>query len=314
MNSSLIKKIGQFGALALFFSVIWVLAQAWGEKEEGLPGRAPDFVVEGGPAASGESLSLVLGEDLTNIPQTSELVCVEKEPGERVIVVDPGHGGPFEVGAVHRNAWGEADVVEKEVNLKIALVLRDLLSGDGYEVVLTRDGDTGALDPEAADTFSGYRRTRADLQARVDIANSACADLFISVHNNGSTSPGESGTEVWYSKDRPFAAENLALARLVQANLLAQLREVGYSSRDRGVKDDSNFRVFQGRTYNLFVLGPGRPGARATQMPGILGESIFVSNDVEASLLQQDRVIEAIAQGYYQSIISYFEQRNTAAS
>lgn len=238
---------------------------------------------------------------------TPEYSFTQAEAGKRTIVIDPGHGGPWDVGAVHRNAYGGVDVVEKGVNLRIALKLRDLLEEANYRVVLTRDADRGTLEVESDEP--GNRRIRADLQARVNTANEARADLFISIHNNGSTSPGESGTEVWYSKDRPFAAQNLALARLIQENLVKQIRAVGHDVRDRGVKDDSSFRIWQGRRFNLFVLGPPRnePSSKtATLMPGALGESLFVTNAAEAALLRQERTLEAIARGYFDAIQGYF--------
>jgi len=226
----------------------------------------------------------------------------------RTIAIDPGHGGS-EVGAAQTLLNGTI-IREKEVNLKIALRLRDLLQASGYRVVLTRETDSGASGLSAEPPV-GYSRTRADLQARVDIANNAQADLFISIHNNGSADPQQSGTEVWYCKDRPFADADFALAQLVLENLISQIRAMGYDVRNRGMKEDSNFRVWQGRSYNLFVLGPARTEpviTRATQMPGILVETLFVSNPTEAALLARDEVLEAIARGYYQGIVGYFEQ------
>lgn len=254
----------------------------------------------GGPASIEATPSAVVPMPLYSLP------LPQAESGKRTIVIDPGHGGS-EVGAVHRSPSGEVDVVEKQVNLKIALKLRDMLEEANYRVVLTRDADRGALEVESTET--GYRKIRAELQARVNLANEARADLFISIHNNGSASPGESGTEVWYSKGRPFAAQNLALARLIQENLVKQIRALGHDVRDRGVKDDSSFRIWQGRRFNLFVLGPPRnePSAKtATLMPGALGESLFVTNAAEAALLRQERTLEAIARGYFDAIQGYF--------
>lgn len=221
-------------------------------------------------------------------------------PRKRVVVLDPGHGGP-ESGA---SAVGLA---EKDVNLEIALRLAELLRSQGYEVALTRDADR-AVSPEF--TGGGYPGVGKDLQARIDIANAAGADLFISIHNNGSADPDESGTEVWYNKERPFSERNQALAGLVQENLRRELAAIGYNALDRGIKDDSNFRIFRGRAYNLYVLGPGtgpRPHV-ATQMPGVLGESLFISNPADAAMLRRERTRDAIAAGYRDAIVAYFER------
>jgi N-acetylmuramoyl-L-alanine amidase len=174
--------------------------------------------------------------------------------------------------------------------------------------VLTREADQAVSSSYTGGGYAGG--VGRDLQARVDIANAANADVFISIHNNGSGDPGQSGTEVWYSKDRSFSDRNLSLARLVQRELLRHVRALGYQSFDRGVKDDSNFRLFQGRVFNIYVLGPGT-GARPhvpTQMPGVLGESLFLSNPGDASMLRQERTWDAIAEGYFEAIVVYFEQ------
>lgn len=226
-------------------------------------------------------------------------------PHVRTVAVDPGHGGA-EVGAVFAEA-GQS-LAEKDVNLSIALRLKVLLENAGYRVVLTRDSDRPANDPPMDRTGDGRVNARDDLQARVDIANEAGADVFISLHNNGSNSPSESGTEVWYCKERTFGEKNFALAGELQSAILASLRDVGYTSRDRGIKEDSNFRIYRGQPYNIFVLGAPRPPShpRATEMPGALVESLFVSNPVEARLLQRDDVLDAIAAGCFEGIERYF--------
>jgi N-acetylmuramoyl-L-alanine amidase len=223
-----------------------------------------------------------------------------------VIVLDPGHGGP-EVGAV----TPEGDLGEKTVNLRIALRLADLLRADGYHVVLTRDTDR-SVDPRY--TGSGYPGVRNDLQARVDIANAAGADLFISIHNNGGPA-SESGTEIWYSHLRPFGERNHTLAEAVYTGILTRLRAIGYSAYGRGVKDDTSFRIFRGQTYNIYVLGPGE-GPRShtpTAMPGILGESLFMSNPSDSAVLRRSDGIDAIARGYRDGVRAYFAAYPAAA-
>ncbi len=226
----------------------------------------------------------------------------------KTIAIDPGHGGS-EVGAAQTLPNGTI-IREKEVNLKIALKLREFLQANGYRVVLTRETDSGASSLPA-ESLAGYSRTRADLQARVDIANNAQADLFISIHNNGSADPQQSGTEVWYCKDRPFADANFVLAQLVLESLVSEIGATGYEVQNGGMKEDASFRIWQGRSYHLFILGPPRTTttlSRATQMPGILVETLFISNPTEAALLAREDVLDAIVRGYYEGIVAYFQQ------
>lgn len=114
----------------------------------------------------------------------------------KVIVVDPGYGGS-DTGAI-----GPDNTAEKSVTLTIARDLRKLLSDGGATVIMTRTSDRdvaydGALDFQ-------------ELQARVDIANQANADLFISIHADASAET-VNGTATYF-----YPGSNDYLARLVQ--------------------------------------------------------------------------------------------------
>ncbi|MBI2887185.1 MAG: N-acetylmuramoyl-L-alanine amidase [Chloroflexi bacterium] len=225
-----------------------------------------------------------------------------REPGKKLVALDPGHGG-LEVGAA------QGRLAEKILNLQIALHLRSLLEAEGFQVVLTREADQRAFNLPESQSLSPNNPTRADLQGRVDLANAAGADIFVSIHNNGSSNPSEAGTEVWYAPDRPFGDKNWLLAREVLAGLVEELKAAGYVTANRGLKNGSQFRLFRDRVFPLFVLGNPRTEprvTRATQMPGILGESLFLSNGYEASVLAQEHIQVAIARGYLRGITRYF--------
>jgi N-acetylmuramoyl-L-alanine amidase len=245
----------------------------------------------GGAATTGDTASLPLHPFLPSGGRA------------RVVVLDPGHGGP-EVGAAG------AGLAEKDVNLRIARTLKAMLEEDGMVVVLTREGDGRASFPVPdADLRQPTTPTRMDLQARIDIANAARADVFISIHNNGSPDPGQSGTEVWWDGRRPWAAYNRALAEQVLGALVAAIRGAGYPVVNRGLQEDSNFRVRGGRSFPIFVLGPPRAGAvttRATRMPAVLGETLFLSNPADAQQLTRDEMLTAIARGYREGLRRYF--------
>jgi len=210
------------------------------------------------------------------------------KPNGKVIFIDAGHGGG-DAGAVHQDANGRVDLTEKDVNLAIALKLADMLRQQGYTVRMDRTADTTPVPNGSA---------AADLQARVDQANKAGADLFISIHNNSSTNPAARGTDVYYCSDRPFSADSHRLATLVDQALASNLQKAGYSAPNYGVKDDASMGHFA-------VLAPANLD-RPTKMPAILGESLYMSNDQDAAHLRDPSIQAAIARGYFEGIQAYF--------
>lgn len=89
------------------------------------------------------------------------------------VCIDPGHGGS-DPGAV-------GYVVEKDINLAVALKLAELLKADKAYVILTRSGDYDV-----------------SLEQRVAIANSAGCHIFVSIHSNAATSSSARGFEAYY--------------------------------------------------------------------------------------------------------------------
>jgi N-acetylmuramoyl-L-alanine amidase len=203
------------------------------------------------------------------------------------------------------------DLIERDLNLKIALKLRALLESNGFRVAMSRQTAASPNTPPIDRNDDGRVNNRDEYQAVVDLASESKADLFISLHNNGAPNKDASGTEVWFSPLRPFADRNLLFARLLQANLVASIRSLGYNVVDRGIRDDSVFRVFNGRNYEIFVLGEAdntKAHPRAADIPGALGESLFLSNEADAAMLAKESTLDAIAQGYYNAIVQYFDR------
>ncbi|MCW5848526.1 MAG: N-acetylmuramoyl-L-alanine amidase [Anaerolineae bacterium] len=243
------------------------------------------------------------------------------------VFLDPGHGGP-DPGAVF---YGDGFTVrEAEVNLGVALLTADRLRARGFEVFLSRETNDQAGGSEDANG-DGRVTTRDGLQSVVDEANRSGADLFLSIHHNGSTNRAASGTEVYYCADRPFADASFGFGALVLNHLLAKLQAQGYTSYNRGVMDDSALYTRGAYRGHLFVLGPLRsprpavgprtdagprpdafpsarsaPKLRATEMPGVLSEALFVSNPTEAWLLSQPRIQAALADAFADAVDDYF--------
>ena len=117
-----------------------------------------------------KSISLLIGIAL------SLSACAE-EHYERIIVLDPGHGG-VDPGAI----GSTSNLLEKEVALRMGLALRDRLEATGrYRVVMTRDDDRFV-----------------PLRDRLQLARQGKGELFISLHaDNLVSTPEVSGASVY---------------------------------------------------------------------------------------------------------------------
>lgn len=204
------------------------------------------------------------------------------------------------------------DFCESEVNLDLALRLRDLLIEQGFEVVMTRDDDYG-LNPKGEDlSGDGIIDHVDELQARLDLVNEAQADLLLSIHQNafywetGEPAEDVGGTITFYCADRDFGEENLLLANLVHQEVLAAFAELEYDINDRGVEDDKELDVPGGEGKYLILLGPKTDrSVRPSQMPGILSETLFITHAEEAALAREPAALDRLAEAYARAIVAF---------
>jgi N-acetylmuramoyl-L-alanine amidase len=228
-------------------------------------------------------------------------VIYAARPGAIVVAVDPGHGD------VYSGAQAADGTREAVLNLDIGLRLRDMLEGAGVRTTISRTTDQGANQPNEWDRNGDGEVGYADeLQARCDIANVGRADLFIAIHNNWADGTNAHGTGTYYWPERPFAAQSLALARVVQSSLVARLnafRTDTWQPHDRGLHTGDYFVLYQ---YN-----PPRQ-LRPTEMPGVLSEGLFLSNLGDLAMLKQARVRQSMAAGYYDAVQAFLAQRSYA--
>lgn len=158
------------------------------------------------------------------------------------------------------------------------------------------------------------------LAERVRIANESHATLFVSLHSNGAADVTQRGVEVYYDSRRPFGASSEQFAHAVLQSVIAAAAGDGYALRDRGIIDAKCWRSFQGRCVGLYVLSPegttalnGQPVTkRATEMPGMLVELLFLSNPEDSALLHSDAARESVARGVAQGILAALGARAQA--
>jgi len=188
-----------------------------------------------------------------------------RENAVQTVVIDAGHGGN-DPGKVGING-----ALEKDINLAIALKLRDYLEAEGVEVVMTREEDKGLY--AESDTNKKVR----DMKRRLEIMEESNPALVVSVHQNSYPDESVSGVQVFYYKD---SADGQSAALLMQEQLIASLRP----AKERAAKDNTTYYIL-----------------KKTTVPTIIVECGFLSNSAEAALLStadyQNRVAWAIHLG-----------------
>ncbi len=146
----------------------------------------------------------------------------KKESGEKIVIIDPGHGG-VDYGAIR------AGINEKDIVLDITQRIEAILKTKGIKVVTTRREDK---------TLS--------LQERVDIAEANSADLFVSVHVNASVKNEISGIETHYYHDY-----SIPLAQVVHQSMATYI-----CSKNRGLFK-SKFYVINHTTMPAILVEIG---------------------------------------------------------
>ena len=197
--------------------------------------------------------------------QGAVLVQSEKAAREKIcIVVDAGHGGS-DPGKVGING-----ALEKDINLSIALKLKDLLEQREISVVLTRDSDAGLSPADATN------KKAADMQKRCQMITDANPAFTVSIHQN-SFSASTKGAQVFYHKS---SEKGKRLAGILQQSIKEKA-------------DKENHRVEKANA-SYYML-------RKVSCPIVIVECGFLSNPDEERLLNdekyQKKMVEGIAEG-----------------
>lgn len=223
----------------------------------------------------------------------------------KTVFLDAGHGGA-DPGAVGETETG-ATIYEKNITLPVELDTEALLRADGYRVVVSRTtgGPVGLIGPgdlsEGAYTDAGAHR---EVAVRDICANLAKADVLIGIYFDAGESQQNAGSITAYDPDRPFAAQNLTLAKLLQKTVLGDMNAQGWEIPDGGV----NSSVFEGGPAlteaaaeydHLMLLGPAKAGFFSTpsEMPGAVIEPLFVTDPFEGTIADSTKGQHVIAGG-----------------
>lgn len=191
----------------------------------------------------------------------------------KTIAIDAGHGG------VDGGAVSKQGIVEKDLNLAIALYLRDYLQQAGAVVVMTREGD---YDLAAEDTRKYSQRKTEDLMRRVSNIKESKASLVVSIHMNSIPSEKWSGAQTFFNPaNHP---DNQVLATFIQAEI------------KRNLENTSRVAATQDKVYLLNTL---------EDVPTALVEVGFLSNPGESTRLADSDYQRKVAASVYQGILRY---------
>jgi N-acetylmuramoyl-L-alanine amidase len=228
------------------------------------------------------------------------------------VFLDAGHGG-IDPGAIGSTQSG-ATIDEATADLAIELDTTALLRAKGYRVAVSRIQNTTVAKLSSADVSGGLLTPQGvvnDVAARDVCANKAGADILIGIYMD-SGYPGNAGCVTGYDADRPFSADNLRLATLVQDDVLAAMNGQGYGIPDEGVLPDTGLGsalTSADLAYgHLILLGPAEAGYFSTpsQMPGALIEPLFVTDPFEGSIAASAHGQQVIARGLALAVDQYF--------
>lgn len=207
--------------------------------------------------------------------QTVESGQQEYKP---TIVIDAGHGGE-DGGAVTENG-----VLEKDINLDIALKLRKMFTQNDFDVIMIREDDISIYD-ENAETLK--EKKKSDMYNRLELFNSNENNIVISIHQNKFSDSQYSGTQVFYSKNNP---KSVILAECIKNSVV-------------GLLQPDNTRQCKPADKNIFLLHNSTSAA-------VIVECGFLSNPQEAQLLNNDTYRNEMAFSIYMGFLEFYNTKD----
>ena len=203
----------------------------------------------------------------------NQLASAFAQEGEPVILLDPGHGG--EDGGTQ----SEAGLLEKDVNLAVALHLRELLETAGYQVKMTRETDCSIGDSSLPTV---RERKVSDIHRRLEMVEEEANCILVSIHQNYFTEGKYSGAQIFFSANHEGSE---ILAESIRSSVVSLLQP-------------ENTRQNKAATDSIYLLWNA-------EVPAVLVECGFLSNWEEAERLADSTYQEQMAFAIYDGLIRY---------
>ena len=215
-------------------------------------------------------MSRIMGEN-----SSTSLPVFTNSPGI-CFVIDAGHGGE-DAGAIASDG-----TLEKDLNLQISTLLKTILELNGNQVTMTRSTDTLLYDHYGNLTDYTGQKKAYDLKNRLKIAEEKENSIYVGIHMNKFVEEKYSGLQVYYSPNNDLSYKIATDVKdIVKSNLQPQNR--------RDVKRANS---------SIYIL-------HKAQIPAILIECGFLSNEKELSLLKTEEYRRALALNLFVSLVGY---------
>lgn len=198
---------------------------------------------------------------ITGVPQTQAATQEITPVKPIVIALDPGHGG-YDAGATRK--WGSKLYREKDANLAIANACKKKLETYmGVKVYMTRTSDY-----------------YVSLEGRVANAKKNGANLFVSLHNNASTSSGTKGACVYYPNgnyNAKVGSKGKSVAQCIQNRL------VGLGLKNNGVLIRNSENKSKYPDKSLCDYYSVIRNSKSSGFAGLIVEHAYISNSSDCT-------------------------------
>lgn len=209
---------------------------------------------------------LVVGRETARYVTSEQVALKDETP---CVVIDAGHGG-IDPGKVGING-----AEEKDINLQIALLVKQFLEANDVRVVMTRETEEGLYDADASN------KKVQDMKRRIEKIDEVSPVLTVSIHQNSYPEEYVHGAQVFYYNG---SAEGQRLAEEIQAQLIAKV-------------DPENKRQIKAND-SYYLL-------KKTGIPIVIVECGFLSNSEEAAKLCSEEYQEKVAWAVHMGILQY---------
>lgn len=207
-------------------------------------------------------------------PQNPDTPVAPEKPektGQKVIMVDPGHGGS-ESGSLNE----EAGLTESLINYDAAKHLGDLLEAAGYKVIYTREG----------------REETVSLPDRMNMIREIQPDLVVSVHHNATDAHNATGAEVLAQVADKEGGPSKTLATLIGK----EYEKMGQKVRP------IVFRYNSAKTGDYYGL---LRAAYAVDVTAVISEFAFMDNPDDLEWIDTPEKLQAEAEALFRAVDAF---------